>query len=304
MRIQSLTFVVAMSLGTVLSSGASAQEPLRQPPSIPFELALALTGSGGLGSDAEPQILVGGIPEWALNRVTLPSGWRPIGSAFLGTTVIGVLEIPTANDSLIRRFQQHLERNGWKSPPPSNQSTYGGGFRSPPTQAATTRASRRFQICRDNQTLSAWIARELPLATTIAFRLANVTPGQFNVCNPPAPDPRMLQAMRDRGEPTLYDPSPRDFGASGCQEDDGWHGSETRYRTGMTGEQILDHYGKQLADSGWLATPPRQTPVARTWTRTDSGGLLRRMTLTVARGIIDSGCVRVHMENRNPPRAP
>lgn len=291
-------------LAALLPASANAQqERLTQPASIPFELALALTGSGGLGSDAEPQILVGGIPEWALNRVALPTGWRPVGSAFLGTTVIGVLEIPTANDSLIQRFQRHLERYGWKAPPPSRESMYGGGFRSPPTQAAAVRSARRFQICRDNQMLTAWITRELALATTIAFRLATVTPGQFNICNPPAPDPRMVQAMRERGEPTLYDPSPRDFGASGCQqEDDGWHGSETRYRTGMTADQILDHYGKQLADSGWLATPPRQAPVARTWTRTDSGGVLRRMTLTVSRGIVDTSCVRVHMENRNPPR--
>jgi hypothetical protein len=302
MRIRLLSLCLAAALLPV--SASAQQERLTQPASIPYELALALTGSGGLGSDAEPQILVGGIPEWALNRVSLPTGWRPLGSAFLGTTVVGVVEIPTANDSLIKRFQQHLERNGWKPAPPPNQGYMGGGFRSPPTQAATTRAARRFQLCRDSQILTAWIARELPLATTIAFRLANVTPGQFSVCNPPAPDPRTLQAMRERGEPTLYDPSPRDFGPSGCREEDnGWQGSETRYRTPMSADQILDHYGKQLADSGWLATPPRQTPVARTWTRTDSGGFLRRMTLTVSRGIIDTGCVRVHMENRNPPPA-
>ena len=304
MRIRS---ALASALVVLLPMSASGQEPpLTQPASIPIDLALALTGSGGLGSEAEVQILVGAIPEWALNRVSLPNGWRPIGSAFLGTTVIGVVQVPTGNDSLIQRFQQHLERNGWKAPPPPTVYR-GGGFQSPQSAAATARASRRFQSCRDNHTLNAWIARELPLSTTIAFRLGTPNPGQFNQCNPPAPDPRMLASMRESPYPTLFDPVSRDGPMmSSCydQRSFGSSATETRYKASLTPEQVLDHYARQLADSGWMAGSPPRPTIARAWTRPDpAGGEPRHVTLTVSRPTTgDSTCLRVQMEVRDRVR--
>lgn len=299
---------VASALVVLLPVSARGQEPpLTQPASIPIDLALALTGSGGLGSDAEARILVGEIPEWALNRVPLPNGWRPIGSAFLGTTVIGVVQVPTANDSLIQRFQQHLERNGWKAPPTPVQFR-GGGFQSPQSAAAVTRASRRFQSCRDNQMVNAWIARELPVSTTIAFRLSMATPGQFNQCNPPAPDTRMIGAMRDNPLPTLYDPVSRDGPMmSSCFSVDafGNRTTETRYKSTMTPEQLLEHYARQLADSGWIAGSSPRPAVARMWTRPDSSGTPRQVVLTASRMMgagADSTCVRVQMDARERPR--
>lgn len=302
MRIRSLS-AAALSLALVSRTTVAQEPPLTQPAAIPLELAMALTGSGGLGAEADPVVLVGSIPAWVTQRVAIPSGWRTLGSAFLGTTVIAVVQVPTSNDTLIKEFEQHLHRNGWKAPPPQPSQMYASGFRPPPPAATIERASRRFTACRENQVLSSWISRQQALATTIVFRLGQSAAN--STCNPREPDPRMLQAMRERGEPTLIDPSPWDFGRSGCQQEDGgWSGSETQYRSPMTADQILDHYARQLADSGWLATPSRQAPVARTWTRTDAGGVPRRMTLTVTRGIADSSCVRVHMQNRNPPRPP
>ena len=303
MRVRSA--VASVLIVSVAASVGAQQQPLTQPASIPFDLALALTSSGGLGTDNDPQILVGSIPEWALNRVSLPNGWRPIGSAFLGTTVIGVVQIPTANDSLIQRFQQHLERNGWKAPPQSPMNYMGGGFRPAMTQTAARRAERRFQLCRDNQMVNAWIARELPLATTIAFRLSTPSGNQFNQCNPPAPDPRMLAMQRESPFPILYDPAARDAMAmASCYNAEAFSNStETRFRGTMTPEQVLDHYARQLADSGWVAGGPASATAARTWTRPDAGGQPRQIILTVSRPPgADSTCFRVQMDARSSRR--
>jgi hypothetical protein len=297
MRIRS---AIASALVVVSASAGAQQQPLTQPTSIPFDLALALTSSGGLGTDSDPQILVGAIPEWALNRVPLPTGWRAIGSAFLGTTVVGVMQIPTANDSLIQRFQQHLERNGWKAPPPSSMGYVGGGFRPALSQASTRRGERRFQVCRENQMVNAWIAREQPLATTIAFRLSTPTAGQFNQCNPPAPDPRMVAAARESPFPVLYDPALRDpMSMNSCftQEGFGSGRTETRYKATMTAEQVLDHYARQLADSGWMVAGAGRPTISRVWTRSAPSGPPRQLVLTVSGPAgADTGCVRVQME--------
>jgi hypothetical protein len=290
--------------GVVTAAFAAAangqQPPLTQPSSIPLDLALALTGSGGLGSGAEAQILVGSIPEWATQRVPIPSGWRVIGSAFLNTTVIGVVQIPTRGDSLIQDFEAHLLRQSWKTPPPP--PSYGGGFRPAPAGSGSGRAARRIMLCRDNQSLSSWIAREEGLATTIAFRLTTASVGAQ--CNPPPPDPRVLQWAADRGMPTLNDPAPRDMGQASCyqsSDNDGSNSTETRYRTSMTGEQVLDHYARQLADSGWLAS---RGILTRSWTLPDSARGLRYVTLSVTRSPRDSSCVRVRMETSRERRAP
>ena len=60
----------------------------------------------------------------------------------------------------------------------------------------------------------------------------------------------------------------------------GSSGTQTRLKTAMSAAAILEHYGRQLADSGWTGGADA-TIVGRTWTRKDSTGSPRVLTLTV-----------------------
>src|SRR5437762_13183192 len=95
-----LAAIAAIALVTPVGR-ARSQEPRRlaTPDSIPLELAAALAASGGFG--AEPQILVGSMPEWITNRLYVPASARVLVSAFLGTTVVGIISTPAASDTVI-----------------------------------------------------------------------------------------------------------------------------------------------------------------------------------------------------------
>ena len=88
MRALTRCLIAAGLVTPALSLMAQAPAPLKQPESIPYELAAQLMGAGGLSS--ESQILVGSMPEWVTNRVVSPPNARVVGSAFLGSTVVVV----------------------------------------------------------------------------------------------------------------------------------------------------------------------------------------------------------------------
>jgi hypothetical protein len=55
-----------------------------------------------------------------------------------------------------------------------------------------------------------------------------------------------------------------------------------RLETRMTPAQLLDHFGKQLTNSGWTASSQVSPTLRRTWTRADSGNTMREATLQIA----------------------
>src|SRR3954465_11901828 len=122
--------IAAIGFGTPVSA-ARSQEPRRlvTPDSVPLELVRAAAAAGGF--PGEPQILVGSMPEWITNRLYVPANARVLGSAFLGTTVVGIVSMPAASDTVIAKFKGELLRRGWHNPPPPAYS--GGGFRSAST---------------------------------------------------------------------------------------------------------------------------------------------------------------------------
>jgi hypothetical protein len=75
----------------------------------------------------------------------------------------------------------------------------------------------------------------------------------------------------------------------------------TRLSTSMPVDQVLAHYGKQLADSGWTPVTDQQL-VARYWTRRDSTGF-RELTITARVRAETPQCVELEMRvnGMNPP---
>jgi len=270
-----------------------AQEPRRlvTPDSVPLELAAALVASGGFG--AEPQILVGSMPEWVMSRLFLPPTARVLGAAFLGTTVVGVVSLPAASDSVLVELKRGLQQRGWTMPPPP--PNYGGGGFRPAPSPLSEPSLVRLTLCNDQQTLTATAARRRGTTTNVTLRVfANAT---YSVCHPP----QVQQAMMRSPFPTLFNPvGAADARMNGdCSSTlNGSSGTETLLRTSMTADSLLDHYGKQLADSGWTVSGARTSVVGRSWMRTDSSGAPIETLITVATPARDQGCRQLNMQVR------
>jgi hypothetical protein len=288
--------LIAMALTSPTIEGlAQGREPLKRPASVPTDLATALASTGFFGNNGDPQILVGSLPEWVAARVQLPPGSRVLGSAFIGSTVLGVVTVPTSSDTLMKQFERELEQRGW-TPPPTMPSR-GGGFR-PSLSAAIARA-QRFTRCRENQVITGWISRQQAASTTVMLRMSD-TGGNPSLCNPM--QPQFQSDMERPAYPTLIDPSGASD-ASGCYRrySGGTSGTGTRLKTTMSAEALLEHYGRQLQDSGWT---PASTPgkIGRTWTRPDSAGALVHVSITVSSLATDSTCRDLMLEIQRPQK--
>jgi hypothetical protein len=274
----------------IATTGAQEPRRLNQPDSIPVELATALISSGGLGG--EPQILVGSLPGWMTNRVYIAPSARVLGSAFIGTTAVAIVSSPDMPDVAMTSLRRELLAKGWKTPPPPPQ--YGGGFR-PATMNLAAGDPTRVTLCgADQQVLTASAARRRGVSTDIVMRIA--TYSNFSTCNPP----QMPTGYRPPPWPTLYHPQGISEASTACNADNnfGSSGTGAMVRTPTTSESLLDHYGKQLQDSGWQMPPGTGAITGRTWTKTDSTGAPVELTITVASSLRDPSCRSLNMTVR------
>ena len=267
--------------------------PLRQPESIPFELAAALSSAGGMSG--EPQILVGSVPGWVSDRIVVPPNARILGSAFYGTNAVVILTTMSADDSLMADLRRELMKHGWLTPPPL--PNYGGGFR----QAIVTRnPSNRISLCGEGRSLNASIAKRQGSTSNITLRIASAT--QNGTCNPPQLPPGY---PRESIMPTLYHPEGLTEGrtAAECVQQMHSSGTSALLRSTMTPDALVEHYSRQLKDSGWVAAPLPTIMSARTFARVDSAGVKHELTLSVSTAGSDNSCRSIKMDvsgNRIP----
>ncbi len=264
---------------------ASAQEPrkLTTPDSIPFELASALA----TGFPDEPQILVGAIPEWARDRMVFPPGARLLGSAFMASTVVAILRLSSEADTNLTGLKRTLQERGWTAPPPIPSF---GGFR----PALAENGVSRLTLCGKTDLMTASVRSRPALGTHLIMRLAPLA--NLGPCRPP-----QIPTAMDRVAPTLVNPpgvADARFTGDCSATAMGSFGTGTSLRTSMSPRELLDFYGRQLADSGWVAPRDSATIVGRTWSRRDSAGAEREVTVTVTPSTRDSGCRQVNMQTR------
>jgi hypothetical protein len=282
--------MTCVALVLAVSVAAAAQEPRRliQPDSIPVELAGALISAGGFGG--EPQILVGAFPGWMNARVHVPTGARVLGSAFLGTITVAVMAVPQEPAAAIEQLRPELEKLGWAAPPPP--PSYGGGFRNQlPTMMGNVTVTTVFTLCGGDQQMLIARASRLHGGTQVLYRITPASTG--STCHPPQLPPNAMRSLY----PTLYNPAGAGDYVSmrDCQLDGSSMGTSTQLRTPMSPQQILDHYAKQMQDSGWR---PATTAIGRIWTKPDSTGAPQEASLVVTTSARDSTCHDVSMQIR------
>ncbi|HEY8176571.1 MAG TPA: hypothetical protein VIF32_12810 [Gemmatimonadaceae bacterium] len=279
--------VLAIALASpTIEAFAQGREPLKRPASVPTDLATALA-SAALFSEGDPQILVGALPEWVASRVYIPAGSRVLGSAFIGSTVLGVVTVPSSSDTLMKQFERGLQQLGWTQLPA--MAPRGGGFRPAPSAAALR--ALRITLCRDRQVITSWTSRQEAASTTVMIRVADA--GDFGVCKP-----RQFSGdMARPAMPTLFDPQGTMDRSFGCSRSFGGStGTGTSLKTTMSAEALLEHYGRQLQDSGWVPASKTPSIVGSTWTRPDSTGATMQVSLRVALSPEDSTCRTVSLE--------
>jgi hypothetical protein len=280
-----------------VAAAAGAQEPRRlvQNDSIPLELVTALVASGGLGGD--PQILVGSMPGWVENRIVVPANMRVLGSAFIGTTVVAVLRSSVSPEDAVATLKNELPKRGWKTPPPT--PSYGGGFRPAPVAAVSNGPATRLTLCGDQQLLGVSAVRRRGVNTDVTLRLTAV--GNYSPCNPqPLPSGYTRPLF-----PTLFNPANAGEmrgGADDCGRSTGFGtgsgSTSTTLRTPMDPAALLEHYAKQIQDSGWTAAAKGGSVVGRTWTRPDSAGNPMELSLSVASSAREASCYELNLQVR------
>jgi hypothetical protein len=266
------------------------------PDSIPVDLATALIAAGGVGG--EPIILIGALPEWFANRISVPKAARVLGAASSGNIVVGIYSVRTTADTAVTELKTELLAHGWKLPPPP--PTYGGGFR-PATMASQgqqTGPATRATLCRDDGTLTVSGAPARGGGANVTMRLlTNLGPASFTTCNPP---PRPEMPANRPLFPTLYDPpvTGEPVAPNACFPNyNNSSGTNNYLRTTLTTDLVLEHYARQLQDSGWTPSSA-MAPAGRTFTRRDSTGAPIEVTLTVVGSPMGPNCRDVTMQVR------
>jgi hypothetical protein len=69
-------------------------------------------------------------------------------------------------------------------------------------------------------------------------------------------------------------------------------GGFTALNTSMPSTALIDHYAKQLADSGWSSVS--QQRITRSWTKPDSAGKPMRYEMTIEESPTQPGCRRIN----------
>ena len=286
-----LLTATVLTTAIVRNSGAQEPRPLTHPDSIPYELAVSLIGAA---FGPEPEVMVGSAPGWAMQRLFVPTNGRVLGSAYLGTTVTTVIELPVGPDSAAsEQVRSELMRRGWTEPPRPNFG--GGGFRPAAMASPGVQSTTRFTLCNADYAVSGDVRRHAGVSLFLVYRLASATTG---ICHPPQFQARAGTPIR---LPTLYEPAgTQDARASmACypQSVGESNGTEAFFRTPMSADQILAHFARQLADSGWTRVRDTVTLARGEWTRPDSSGAAQRLTLTITapQGVSDAQCHQAEM---------
>jgi hypothetical protein len=168
------------------------------------------------------------------------------------------------------------------------------------SQGQQTGPSTRATLCRDDGTLVVSGAPARGGGANVTLRLlTSLGPTSYTTCNPP---PRPEMPVNRSPYPTLYDPPITGEAApNACFPNyNNSSGTSNFLRTTLSPELILEHYARQLQDSGWTPSSTMAPPVGRTFTRRDSTGAPIEMTLTVSGSPKGPNCRDVTMQVRGP----
>lgn len=244
---------------------------------IPRELLLsALAVYGGFGAARPPDVQVGDIP--ADIRAQLPdiSGMKVIGTVTMpyGTTV--VLGAAISSDSLRRTLERSLKAKGYEPAKPIAREglpSAQGFIPSPDFSTAWCSAGSSLVASTESRGSGASVVR--------------IVVGQYAAMGRCPQQRLIVNVISDFSMlPTLYDPEGASSNSQKCvtaYRSSSGNGIRNIIALQLAPSMLLDHYGKQLRDSGWTRadTLGAGMRVSRSWLKRTSGGDEQYLTLSV-----------------------
>ena len=280
----------------LLASPALAQDQL-----IPKELVDGLLASRGA---RQPVMYVGEVPREMANKIYVPKGARVLGGMSYGSGGTVIMLSNQSRESLAAELERELPKMGWTQFDPSLRmmNPY-SEFRDAPIPAGTVRiqTSGPQQFCGPSGGMTVTLEQAGFADTRITVNATDV-----NMCANVSGASIPPEVRREyAGRPTFVNPLNARNDMSGCyrnQPGDNFNSSSGgggMISTNMSAQALLDHYSKQMADSGWK--PVDVARVTRSWTRTDSAGKPLRYTLSI-NGLQNSTCLQIETRfERNRP---
>ncbi|HVZ49244.1 MAG TPA: hypothetical protein VG916_10705 [Gemmatimonadaceae bacterium] len=284
-------------LGTSLVSIARAQGAGAgglEDPAVPHDLAIALLSMNRpIGSYPDAQIWVGEVPQNLSRQLYVPPAATVLGGAGGGSTMAAVVRYPVAYEPLRASLRRELAQLGWTIPP---EFGYGGGFRPLPPPRDTTAFPST--LCQGTSVLTLSVTRREVAATTVVLQVSSGS--GYGLCT--RPTVMSTSGYQRPPFPTLFYPPGISYPSTPvCSAAmTGSAGTSGTIQTTKTGAELLDHFAKQLADSGWTPTGDNAAYAVGTWTRPDSTGAKVELTVTVRGMAGGQGCRELEMRVRTP----
>jgi hypothetical protein len=266
----------ALFLGLQVTTAAAQATP-DTATMLPRELVEALVQPYGGGSN-NTEFFVGKVAPALQPFLFVPTGARIIGSMASPSSTTVVMSAPLNPIEITTQYEREQPKLGWTRPPAVN-AMRGWGF-GPPPSATPEGAGQEF--CHVGQSL-----RVVPFPNAAGSTRIIVTVQNFGGRCQMSNRVVFVGGQQPRiALPALENPLGAPMNSVSCSRVSAIGSSTSsmteRLETPMTAAQLLDHFGKQLADSGWTAAPQLSPMLRRTWTRADSGNTVREATLQIA----------------------
>jgi hypothetical protein len=258
---------------------------------IPRELAEALISRAGYGM-SRPEIVVGTLPQTIATKIKLPMGARILGGMTTQEGATAIVVIDGALNTAAEQFHRDVIAQGWEVPVDDPMDFMRSEF----VDAVST--SRRMarngmpeMYCGRAGTLMVSYQPEGIQHTQVSIGTSGVNRCAENR------DMMMRSRMGMGGDPKrpklVNHPAARNSPGVCPQYNMGMGDRKTDLGSQLPPSDILAHYAKQLADSGWAQIG---TTVAAIFQKRDTTGAMQEYQLLVHAPTESPGCRSVRSD--------
>jgi hypothetical protein len=262
---------------------------------VPKALAEALLSSRGEGKTS---IVVGALPPSLQPKLALPADAKVMGGTDSQSGASAIILLDGPLNAAAERFHAEVIKRGWE-PEDQGPQRFGGDFIDAPVgQRRPVSGGRPDTYCGRAGTLlvryepDGFAQTRVIVATTGDNRCAMMRDAMLS-SRSMGPEGRMRA-------PILINPPQarlQDYG-SACsgQFNSTSGGPGALLSSTISPAEILAHYAKQLADSGWKESG---SGVSASWSRADSAGSVREYQITITTTSANPMCRKVEAELRS-----
>ena len=288
--------IVGAFIGALMANTGSVAAQARQttgPDLLPRELVEALMRAGvstyaGDGSE----FVVGRVPTSLAPFLYLPRNATVVGGFENTNNTVAIFNVRMTREELRAAYARELPKLGW-TPATGRSGWAGWGFMPAPGTGPT---GSGLEYCHIGQALQI-NPTETPSGGGLS--VTAVVRNYGGACGGRTPVFVNNSGLVD--VPVLVNPPDASMNQTDCFQPQilavASRGSSERLKTSIPADKLLDHFARQLADSGWSPAGSQAVSLRRTWTRADTGSTMRELTLTIMPSTV-SGCHEVSMQVR------